>query len=51
MASSVIKGQLDWIQFLVNERLKDMEPAKVVALTAGVTLALAYLYSQLTDKV
>jgi hypothetical protein len=31
--------------------LKDVEPAKLVAITAGTTFALAYLYSQLTDKV
>ena len=50
MASSVIKAHHDWLHFLINERLKDTEPAKVVALTAATTLALAYLYSQLTDK-
>ena len=51
MASSIIKAHHDWLHFVINERLKNTEPAKVVAVTAGTTLALAYIYSQLTNKV
>ena len=47
----LVKFHRDMIQELINERLKNTDPAKLVAMTAGTTLALAYLYSQLTDKV
>jgi hypothetical protein len=47
----LVKFHRDMIQELINERLKNTDPAKLVVMTAGTTLALAYLYSQLTDKV
>jgi hypothetical protein len=49
--TAVVKAQCELLKHLVDERLKTTDPSKVVALTAGVTFALAYLYGQLTDKV
>ena len=51
MALPVIQMHYDMLKNLIDERLKDVEPSKVVVVTAGTTFALAYLYSQLTDKV
>jgi len=51
MAFSVVQMHYDMLKFAFNDKLKDVEPAKLVAITAGTTFALAYLYSQLTDKV
>ena len=51
MALDLVRMHCDMVKNLIDERLKDVEPSKVVVLTAGTTFALAYLYSQLTDKV
>ena len=49
--TAMVKAQCELLKQLVDERLKTTDPSKVVALTAGVTFALAYLYGQLNDKV
>lgn len=49
--SSLVKSNYDWVHQLINERLKTTDPAKIVIWTAGTTLALTYLYAQLSDKV
>jgi len=51
MALPIIEMHYDMLKYAINDRLKDVEPTKVVALTAGATFALAYIYAQLTDKV
>lgn len=51
MALDLVRMHCDMVKNLIDERLKDVEPSKVVVLTAGTAFALAYLYSQLTDKV
>ena len=51
MALPMIQMHYDMLKYAINDGLKDVEPVKVIALTAGATYALAYIYSQLTDKV
>jgi len=51
MALPIIQMHYDMVKYAINDKLKDVEPANVVVLTAGATFALAYIYSQLTDKV
>jgi hypothetical protein len=51
MALSLVCDYCDMFKYMINERLKDTEPAHILVLTAGAAFALAYLYLQLTDKV
>lgn len=40
-----------WVHQILNEKLKTTEPAKIVILTSGATLALIYVYNQLVHQV
>lgn len=51
MALSLVRMHCDMIKNFIDDKLKAVEPSKLVVVTAGTTIALAYLYAQLTDKV
>ena len=36
---------------ILNERFKDYQPGQLILATAGISLATAYVYGQLTHKV
>jgi hypothetical protein len=46
-----VKVPRDWIYNILNDKFKDIQPANVVLITAGASLATAYIYNQLSHKV
>ncbi len=49
--SDVIRKQAEALGAAVNESLKDTAPWKIVLGTAGASLTVAYIYSQIGQKV